>query len=190
VTEDNLSAWTSQLIERHYEPKHASPNLLVLTGGEPFRQKASAAFIKTLITESTFDFVQIETNGTLWHHELDWALGKSHALHVIVSPKTPRLNSFLAQSMEYVYYKYVIEAGHIDPNDGLPTSVLGMGKRVARPWENAPSFKSEYNERIFVTPMDAQDSVQNEANIEAAVKVCKKYGYRLNLQVHKLVGLP
>jgi 7-carboxy-7-deazaguanine synthase len=111
-------------------------------------------------------------------------------LHVVVSPKTPKMNSYLAQSLESVYYKYVIEAGHIDPDDGLPTSVLGLGKRVARPWENSPSYKYNYEGRIFVTPMDAQDPVQNQANIEAAVKVCGKYGYRLNLQVHKLVGLP
>jgi organic radical activating enzyme len=37
--------------------------------------------------------------------------------------------------------------------------------------------------------MDEYNEVQNKMNQNAAVESCMKHGYRLSLQVHKIIGV-
>jgi 7-carboxy-7-deazaguanine synthase len=150
--------------------------LVVITGGEPLRQNV-LPLIKLLQNEQIH--VQIETNGTLPPPEGFDSLDTP--VTVVCSPKAPRVNPKLAPFVDA--YKYVLDSDDIDPQDGLPMTVLGGPVRPARPHEG-------FAGRIYLSPMDVQDPAKNHTNTRAAVNVCMEFGYILNLQIHKLVGLP
>jgi hypothetical protein len=81
-------------------------------------------------------------------------------------------------------FKYVLEADKVDPEDGLPLSVLGNGLRPYRP-------PDEYVRKglVYVQPADCQDPERNAANMRAAVDSAMKFGYRVGVQTHKIMGL-
>lgn len=157
-------------------------NLVVITGGEPFRQPI-APFMDELLDQGYQ--VQIETNGTL-----DPRLSKyfeclrpndpEGEFHVVCSPKTPKLHNAMLPWIDV--YKYVVRAGEIDPRDGLPTRTLGNTCGVARPHTKEVP--------VYVQPLDEQDPEKNKANALAAVNSCLKFGYRLSYQIHKDLDLP
>lgn len=152
-------------------------NLVVFTGGEPFRQVGLVSVIRALNDWKVA--CQVETNGTLY-------LPLEYLALVVCSPKTGNLNSKLAHRMltHGDCFKYVLDAEHVDESDGLPTSVLGQVMAPARPPEGFPK------ERIYLQPADHQDDESNKRNLDAVVASCFKYGYRLCLQIHKIAGLP
>jgi organic radical activating enzyme len=150
--------------------------LVVLTGGEPFRQNITE-LANHLHTEGFR--VQIETNGTLVLPRMPaWAF-------IVCSPKTPIIHKDLVRFIGA--FKYVIENGRVADRDGLPTSILGEDRAPARP----PSFwKPTHSEGgIFVQPCDSQDPGLNKLHTEEAVRSCMKFGYTLCLQTHKIAGL-
>lgn len=150
--------------------------LVVLTGGEPFRQSIAPAVGELL--QAGFR-VQIETNGTLWPADRQFSgLWFHHSLTVVCSPKTPKVHAEFAHHVNA--WKYVVQAGQIHPDDGLPMSVLGAPMHVARPLNRQP---------VYIQPLDEGDAEKNAENMRAAADVCLKYGYRLSLQLHKIVGL-
>lgn len=153
--------------------------LVVITGGEPFRQPLGP-LIKQL-RRAGYD-IQIETNGTLWDESVGdfW-----YCIKVVCSPKTGSINPLLRRYIDA--YKYVLQADQVDSEDGLPLSSLNFGIRPFRPdlAEHGLSVDD-----IFVSPCDEQDLDKNKANVKAAIASCMKYGYRLSLQQHKLIGLP
>jgi 7-carboxy-7-deazaguanine synthase len=155
------------------------PGLVVLTGGEPLRQN-----IVPLIFElyGLNHGVQIETNGTLFPIVPDgWVMEPSSSQGTIVcSPKTGSINERLKPFINHL--KYIVAYDKIDPEDGLPTDSLGAGVRVARPWSG---FKGQ----VWIQPLDEQDEERNKLHLKAAADVCMKFGYRLTIQIHKLVGL-
>lgn len=147
--------------------------LVVLTGGEPFRQNI-LPLIEALHERSLT--VQIETNGTLYQ-DLPWG----EMLQVVCSPKTSGLNSQLVEHIDA--YKYVLRAGEVDPEDGLPsgsTKQSGRPEHIARPDGDIP---------VYVMPQDEQDGESNFANTQACIDSAMKYGYRLTLQTHKMIGV-
>lgn len=149
--------------------------LIVLTGGEPFRQNVVPAVYAMLKAGWK---VQVETNGVLAPpnlEELDYFTGFS----IVCSPKTNHISPLIASRA--IAYKYVLRVGEI-ADDGLPTLALGHPAQphVARPTRNVP---------VYVQPMDEQDDVLNTANTEAAVASAMEFGYRLQIQTHKLLGL-
>ncbi len=144
-------------------------SLVVLTGGEPLRQDIRELCDRL---DNNFQDVQIETNGT-YYQELP------ECVTVVCSPKAAKI----ASGLKPTAYKYVVEAGHVDPHDGLPTRVLGQDIRVARPHD-------DFTGDIFVQPCDEQDPEKNKANMQQAVASCLQYGYRLGVQIHKIAGLP
>ena len=148
--------------------------LVVITGGEPLRQPLGRLVRK--LTQLRGYQVQIETNGTLFDETLE---GTDRT--IVCSPKTGSINQKLELWINA--YKYVLSADQVDPTDGLPMSSLGFGVRPARPWNG---FEGE----VFVSPCDERDRGRNEANIKVAVDSCQKFGYRLSLQLHKIIGLP
>lgn len=148
--------------------------LVVLTGGEPFRQNLSL-LLELLLRDGRR--VQIETNGSLWPHDVP----KSVVL--VCSPKTPSVHKDAQRRANY--WKYILQEGKVDPSDGLPTSSLGMSRPPARPFT-----LNRNRENVFVQPLDEDDPARNKLNLEAAVESCKRFGYRLTVQIHKQAGLP
>ena len=144
--------------------------LVVLTGGEPYRQHL-LPFVSLLLDRG--HKVQIETNGTLYE-ELP------EAVVVVCSPKTATVNPQLAMRADA--WKYVVASGQVE-EDGMPSIALGS-MRPARPYMGTPKHK------IYMQPLDEQDAVRNAANMQTAVDLCLKHGWRLCLQVHKIAGLP
>jgi len=138
--------------------------LVVITGGEPFRQPI-APLCEALLA-SGFQ-VQIETNGTLWREV-------PAEVSIVCSPKAsggqyhPIRPDLLARAQAL---KFLISAS--DPAYGAVPDV-GQGA---------------YDVPVYVQPMDAYDEAENHANRALAVSLAMRHGYRLSLQTHKLLGI-
>lgn len=148
--------------------------LVVITGGEPFRQNISL-FSQLLIDKGYT--VQVETNGTLPPPP-----NFPSEVAIVCSPKSGSVNPRIAERADC--YKYVMEAGSVDPEDGLPVLALGhkAAPRVARPRKGSTV-------PIYIQPMDSYNAEDNAANIQVVLESCMKHGYTLQLQIHKLVGV-
>lgn len=160
----------------------STPSLLVvITGGEPFRQNILPLI--TLLFEEGFS-VQIETNGTLFLQKEKLLHTDRYILHattIVCSPKTGKINKDLAPFIDA--YKYVVESELINWDDGLPILALGHSAKpqVARPH---PSSKGTI---VYVQPVDVQDPILNKMHLEAAKKSCIKFGHTLCVQIHKII---
>jgi 7-carboxy-7-deazaguanine synthase len=148
--------------------------LLVVTGGEPVRQNL-APLIEKMVVERGWT-VQIETSGILWQECL-------HDTVVVCSPKTPTVHP---QILEHAHaFKYVIQHGETDPEDGLPLTNTqiehGKPHRLARPRKDAP---------VYLSPMDECDELKNKLNRDEVLLSTLNYGYRAGLQIHKVLGTP
>lgn len=180
----------------HFRP------LVVITGGEPFRQNV-IPLCERLTWKKQF-FVQIETNGTLspvggkidhsvellFNQELSSRCG----IYVVVSPKLPKVNPVVADIA--CAFKYVLSHHDIDDSDGLPTYVLNHMSANVRVWRPAAPVRRP----IYLQPMDwnleypyeRYGTRADEMNMlsRAAVKQsCLKHGYILQLQIHKILGV-
>lgn len=167
---------------RHAEPvvaigKAAYFPLVVITGGEPFRQNIEP-LVRALILSGLR--VQIETNGTL-PPSAGMLLGNK-ALTIVCSPKSGSINKKLEPWIDA--YKYVANVQSLEGSvDGLPSHALEHpnGKGLARP--------GNPNTPVYLQPVDEQNKVLNKRNTKAVVESCLKYGHRLCLQMHKIVGV-
>lgn len=164
-----------EILETICAEGHGPGRLIVITGGEPFRQ--NIAPLARLLLDYGFR-VQVETNGSFYLPEFPFKEAT-----VVCSPKTGKIHPELAKRVHA--YKYVLTEGEVD-TDGLPLAALfhtpGAAGRVARPpegWEGP----------IYVQPMDEQDPEKNARNIRACVESVMKHGYTLCLQTHKIAGL-
>lgn len=148
-------------------------SLVVITGGEPFRQNITP-LVDMLEKEDRV--VQIETNGVL-----SPTAGFSSTAFVVCSPKTSSISKEMSERADA--YKYVVRAGGVH-TDGLPTHSLfhKVKETVARPPQG-------YSGRVYLQPMDEYDSGRNADNIQAAVDSVTENGYILCLQTHKYAGV-
>lgn len=138
--------------------------LVVITGGEPFRQPIES-LCNTLINNDYS--VQIETNGTLYRplHE---------KVSIICSPKTTTgtyspIREDLLQRVTAL--KFIISATHPHYQ-----SVGEVGQ-------------SAYNIPVYLQPMDEQNAEKNRKNYLATLSLAEKHGYRICLQIHKILGI-
>lgn len=182
--------WTEEELTKKVV-NEASPDgwknrLVVLTGGEPFRQNIGP-FVESLLW-CNYE-VQIETNGTL--HSIHPFPFASPNLTIVCSPKTPGVNDDLKRWIKA--YKYVLDADHVSPTDGLPTHTLGNEFGVARPHRGfAGEVYVQPAEPVVTREDTLTEGVRNqqyERNVKAAVESCMKFGYRLSLQLHKIIGV-
>lgn len=166
------------VVKKVNEVGRSGCDLVVITGGEPFRQAALSDLVRDLLSWGYK--VQIETNGTLFLEDFPWYASN---LFVVCSPKTPRIHS---EMLERIYaYKYVLQHDAVDPVDGLPSRTLNSPvEKVAKP----PAWFA-FRDRVFVQPLDEGDEVLNELNQAAAVKTCLAFGWRFSVQLHKLLDL-
>lgn len=153
--------------------------LVVITGGEPFRQNIGP-LCQALIAKGIK--VQIETNGTLPPTDLVEKLHKSGALKIVCSPKAGKVNERLQQVIDA--YKYVMSADSIRQEDGLPLRALS---HPANPYVARPHLG--FAGTVYLQPVDVKDSVENQRHLDACIRSCLKFGYTLCLQLHKILGM-
>jgi organic radical activating enzyme len=148
--------------------------LCVITGGEPFRQNLTP-FVHFLFKHGIH--VQVETNGTL-----PPSPDLPSNVTVVCSPKAGKVNPNLHPYISA--YKYVVKAGSIRAEDGLPIRALDHTSKpyVARPHE-------DYDGPIYVQPCDEQDVAKNQANLLECIKSSQQFGYVIQMQLHKLLGV-
>lgn len=150
--------------------------LVVITGGEPFRQN-----ITPLVEELTKRCytVQVETNGTLppSANFPRWAT-------IVCSPKTGKINPIIAKRADY--FKYVLSHDDVSDVDGLPKSAL---RHPAVP--SLARHPEDHKHDVYLQPMDAGPGYEDitAANVQACVDSCMKYGHVLQLQIHKIIGV-
>lgn len=153
--------------------------LLVITGGEPFRQRNLGALVTYLLRK---DFrVQIETNGSVYRGGLPYS---NPDLTIVCSPKTGKIHPKMTHLVDY--YKYIIKDGDVSMHDGLPLHALD---HTASPQLARPDRFAE-RARVYVQPCDTQDAEGNAKSLQAAIKSCRDFGYTLCLQTHKIINLP
>jgi len=150
--------------------------LVVLTGGEPLMQNV-LPLIRRLRSEGYR--IQIETNGT---YLCEWAadlrpMTSTMDLTIVCSPKTP-LQTEMEWDCEFwgrIVWKYVLSIKEGVDRDYIPLNVY-------RP-------PREHRGELFVQPMDEGDEDRNAANLDLCVAASMAMGYRLGVQLHKVVGL-
>lgn len=160
-----------------------APVLVVITGGEPFRQNIVP--LCELLLKDGYQ-VQIETNGTLWLTDMgSLSVAWQPDLTIVCSPKTGRLAEGI---MKYAkHFKYILQGWNV-ASDGLPISTMGTDNQVARPPKGAT---------VYVQPLDETLMHGNRgkalSNNDNNIIVCKhsalRFGYRLSVQTHKIVNL-
>lgn len=147
-------------------------DLVVITGGEPFRQD-----IEPLVTrlQTSGRHVQIETNGVLFPQNFAGV-----AATIVCSPKTPKIHPEIFRHCKHL--KYVVRAGEID-SDGFPLTSVGIqyGKPAKPP--------KDWQGRVYIQPMDEGDDDTNALNLDSAMKSCQEHGHTLSVQLHKMVGV-
>lgn len=161
--------------------------LVVITGGEPMLQTLGP-FIHSLLSMVLVKHVQIETAGTVWDSSLNFFFENSpwhhQRLSLVCSPKTPKVHPKI--SSHCIAWKYIIQANRVDTKDGLPTQST---QTLDRPSLIFRGVKHLSPTSIYLQPMDENDPYKNDANEKEALNSCMKFGYRLCLQLHKLVGM-
>lgn len=162
---------------------HMGPRLVVITGGEPFRQNITPLTL-ALIDE---DYkVQIETNGTLpppFGFPASTGYVGDPGAWIVVSPKAGKVNEKTAALA--VAWKYVLNWYSYNVEDGLPLRALDHTAmpHIARPPAGFPA------EAIYLQPADVQDEEGNAKNLRAVVRSCMRHGYTVQLQIHKILNL-
>ena len=166
---------------------HQEKGLVVITGGEPFRQDI------TLLLEMLLNagyFVQIETNGTLPPPKMEYSINpwNRKGVYLVVSPKAGKVHPMFDKWA--AAFKYVLNADSIDPTDGLPVLALqhSASPRVARP----PLYRggdSRFPCVVYLQPMDSGNPTKNKANLEAVKRSSMEHGYILQIQIHKVIGV-
>lgn len=142
--------------------KEGKPKLIVITGGEPFRQNISP--LCELLISMGYK-IQIETNGTLY-------FDIPSEVEVICSPKITsgkyhEIRSDLKKHIigyKFLVSKYIQEYSHI-------------------PYWNFDNIP------VYVQGIDEYDKLKNIENQKFAVDLSKKYGYILSIQTHKILGI-
>lgn len=165
-------------------------NLVVITGGEPFRQN-----LEILVNQlhNNKVRVQIETNGSMPPQ------GEFELQPVIVcSPKTSKLNPQMVDMIDA--YKYVVDYTSVNRKDGLPLTALGhqATPQLARP-------PHDFLGTVYLQPMDMTEHYRgvtedlandgylaeehNQSNVACCVQECMTHGYTFQLQLHKLINV-
>ena len=133
--------------------------LVVITGGEPFRQPIALLCEKLLALGFK---VQIETNGTLFREI-------PAEVEIVCSPKN--ISKIRPDLLERITaFKFIISASNPEYN-------------------HVPEVGQDKNSLIYIQPMDEYDANKNARNIEYTRDMALEYGYNLSLQLHKIIGV-
>jgi len=138
--------------------------LIVITGGEPFRQNISP-LCKLLIMHN-FN-VQIETNGTLY-------LDIPNEVELVCSPKISnnKYNTIRDDVLKQAIAIKFLISSHIANYSDI--SEVGQKK---------------HGVPVYVQPMDEYNYTINQKNLILAQEVAKKHNAILSLQLHKILNI-
>ena len=161
----------------HIQSLAQNLRLVVITGGEPFRQAGVGKLTALLVSQGYV--VQIETNGVLGVPP-NFPQPDPNKIQIVVSPKRGHIHKTLHPYVTAL--KYVVQADHVSTTDGLPTAVLDTNQEIARPWEG-------YEGQIIIMPYDARNADEFHKHVRASVTSCMLYGFRLGVQIHKVIGM-
>lgn len=136
--------------------------LIVITGGEPMRQPIE----KLCDGLIALDFlVQIETNGTIYRP-------LNPKVSIVCSPKNTGKNYLEIREdlLENITaLKFIISS-----SNKLYSNIKEIGQ-------------TKYNIPVYIQPMDEYDDAKNKSNMELTKALSEKYGYRISLQMHKIM---
>jgi len=135
--------------------------LVVITGGEPFRQEISL-LCESLISKNYQ--VQIETNGTLYRKVPSEVM-------IVCSPKNAGI-------------------GYSKIRDDILNHAIAVKFLVSKTnklYNFVP--KLDLSVPIYIQPMDEYDPAKNEGNLKFAYELAMEYGYRISLQIHKILNI-
>lgn len=184
--------WAVGAIVSHVRENFGASRLVVITGGEPFRQEITP-LAEQLINAGIP--VQIETNGSLppspyWEDSpLITGFLRDGRLSIVCSPKTGRVAARLYDAMwecQTAAFKYVLRDGDQRNPFGLPLQALDHPTELAL---YIPPL-GDWKDRIYVQPMDERDATKNAANMNAAMESALRYGHIVGMQLHKIIGVP
>lgn len=136
--------------------------LIVLTGGEPFKQDLNA--ILEALTQYGLQ-VQIETNGSIIYDSCDFSLLEK--VIIVCSPKDVPVHRHLAPYIDA--YKVLVSRASFDKAE-----------------QNALAYALT-EKPIYIQPINTIEPYCSN-NLEAAIELCKKHNFLLSPQLHKLVG--
>lgn len=169
--------------------------LIVFTGGEPMLQNIHKV-IEELCKESFH--VQIETNGTVLSTEFYQMIPMMYPnLTLVVSPKTLKIShryTLLLNTKwmkQYLFFKYLIKAEEPLSVYGLPIIGTTFPTKSKDKEDRRPLFLPplDWASNVFIQPIDEYDAVKNKANIEKVIDIAMHHGYRISLQMHKVMGV-
>lgn len=136
--------------------------LVVVTGGEPFRQNIKN-LCESLIKQNYQ--VQIETNGTIYRD-------LCHKVQIVCSPKFQNGKTY---NIDHRFFGHPLAFKFIVNQDS--DQEVEIYKKHAEHAE------------VYVQPMDEYDPVVNQKNMEKAVELALKHNFKLSLQCHKIIGV-
>ena len=143
---------------------HKIGGLVVITGGEPFRQNINV-LCQALCTKGYQ--VQIETNGILYRH-----IPKE--VSIVCSPKAVNGKYYSIREdvlQQTIAIKFVISKSKIGYQH---ISEVGQ---------------SQFNIPVYIQPMDEQDQLLNKENINYAIHLAKQKNVLLGVQMHKYYSI-
>ncbi len=141
-----------------------SVKLVVITGGEPFRQPIE------LLCEELIKLnyqVQIETNGTLFR-----ALPAE--VTIVCSPKVTGP----------AYYPI-----REDLLPKISAIKFLLAKNMKQYSDVAEVGQTKYNIPVYVQAMDQYNPQLNKDNMELTITLALEYGYRISCQTHKMMNI-
>ena len=161
---DNYKALEIQYILKKIQSFEQIKPLIVITGGEPFRQNISS-LCKLLIMH---DFnVQVETNGTLY-------LDIPNEVELVCSPKISNNKYNMIRDdvlKQAIAIKFLISSNIINYSF---ISEVGQKK---------------YDIPVYVQPMDEYNDTINQKNLILTQEIAKKHNAILSLQLHKILNI-
>ena len=176
-TSKRESMFVQDIVDQCGNGTSAYAELVVITGGEPFRQNLS--FLCDMLINNLHR-IQIESNGTL-----PPSPNLDKRVEVVCSPKTGSINRMLHPYI--VAYKYVIpphSREYVNSEDGLPITALDLNipKMLARPHDGSLP--------VYITP-ESHDIGDNPLPSAAAAVVdsAKMHGHIAQCQLHKYLGV-
>lgn len=168
---DDPSINVDELV-RQVQNIRGNTRLVVITGGEPFRQEIRPLCRKLWMKNH---IIQIETAGTLWLEGIQqWA-------EIVCSPKTPTVHD---QVQRYARcFKYVVDA-NMEFDGYVPITATQKGARKAK-------LAAPTRERcpVYLSPLDTQDDTKNKVNVKLVGKLAIENGCIAGVQLHKIMGL-
>jgi 7-carboxy-7-deazaguanine synthase len=162
---ESFTDWTlTALLEEVKRLSGPHTRLVVLTGGEPFRQPISP--LCDALLERGYS-VQIETNGTLYR-PLD------ARVEIVCSPKHAGTGFYAIRPdllARVTAFKFLLDAED-------------------SPYREVPEVgQSNISAPVYVQPIDQQDAARNTQNLAYTTEYALRHGYRLSVQLHKWAGI-